>query len=293
MRPRRAPRAGRGRFAVGLLFAALAIGAPAGAPTSGVSGARAQDASSAAAGRPPPPPAGTLEALFRQAAELAARGEHGEALVRFDRLVELGVQDPDVYFDRGTVHARQESYGRAIRDYRATLALRPGDADARQGIRSALEALARRRAEAEGEATVPAADPPFAGLAGFLDEAAAAWTVLVLDLAFFLALGAWILARGELRRVVGAVTTMILGALLALGLLVLGMRRGAFTAGEPAVVLDDAPLLEGPVEGAVDRGTLAEGLRVTVVDERAGHRRVRTGDRRGWVRAEAIGIVGE
>jgi len=247
-------------------------GAPAAAPVSGAT---------------------SLETIFDEAVAAAARGDHGTALDGFDRLVDIGVRDPDVYYNRALVHAWTGRYGEAIRDFRATLRLRPGDDAARAGVRTTLEALARRRAEREGEATVASGGVPFAGLFGFLDEPRAAVAVLVLDALLFAALFVVLRGRREPVRVGAGIAAAAFGVLLTLSAVVVAKRTGIFDPGRPAVALDDAALLEGPVAGATTRSPLPEGTSLWLLDEREGFTRVQAGGETGWLPAAVVGVVGE
>lgn len=248
----------------------------------------------AAALAPPAAAAGQpLGEVFRRATEAAARGDHEAALAGYDQLIEAGVTDADVFFDRATVLARQRRYGAAIRDFRAALALRPGDDGARAGLDRAQEALAERRAERDGEAVVGAETSPLRAFVAPLPEPTLAWLVLALDVAFCLALGGLWWVRREVPRAALGVAAGLLGLALAASGAALAVRRGVFRDGPAAVVLADAALLEGPVEGAEVRRRVDEGTTATVLDVRGGHARVRVGGDEGWVEVSDVGIVGE
>ena len=233
-----------------------------------------------------------LEDTFAEANEAAIRGDHGSAQRGYESLEEAGVLDPDVAFDLATVHAQQGHYGEAIRYFERTLALRPGDRDAKAGLEGARRVLADRLAAEEGEVELAEHSSLGQALVRDLSEGALAWTFVTFWLAFFLALAGWRLLKGRPRLVSAVATVLLLAAVVGDGLL-LATKRGVFRPGSPAIVVSGrAPVLEGPDPRARTRHRLLEGQRVEVVGTEPGYLRVHgPKGERGWVPEEDIGRV--
>ncbi|MBO6936868.1 MAG: tetratricopeptide repeat protein [Deltaproteobacteria bacterium] len=233
-----------------------------------------------------------LEDTFAEANEAAIRGDHAAAQASYESLEEAGVLDADVAFDLATVHAQQGHYGEAIRYFERTLALRPGDPDAKTGLVGARRVLADRLAAEEGEVELAEHSSLGQALVRDLGESALAWSFVVVWLALFLALAGWRLLSGRARLVSAVATILLLAAVVGDGLL-LATKRGVFRAGDPGIVVSGrARVLEGPDPRARVRHRLLEGQRVDVVGREPGYVRVR-GPRgeRGWVVDGEVGLV--
>lgn len=233
-----------------------------------------------------------LEDSFAEANEAAIRGDHAAAQAGYEALEEAGVLDADVAFDLATVHAQQGHYGEAIRYFERTLALRPGDPDAKAGLEGARRVLADRLAAEEGEVELTEHSSLGQALVRDLSEGALAWTFVGVWLALFVALAGWRLLKGRAKLVSAVATVLLLGAALGDGLL-LATKRGVFRAGAPAIVVSGrARVLEGPDPRARTRHRLLEGQRVEVVGREPGYLRVRgPNGERGWVPANDVGLV--
>jgi tetratricopeptide (TPR) repeat protein len=226
-----------------------------------------------------------LGALFDASNAAGARGEHDLAIQGYQRLLEAGVDDPDVYFNLATAHARAGRFGYAILHFERALALRPSDEGARRGLTAAQEALGARRAARTGEAVVDTGPPFPEALVRGLSSDLLALVLLGLNVALF----GLLMVR---RRPFAASTRAALGAgagvcatLLVLAALLLLARTGVLREGAPGVVVaEEAVLREAPDPRAAQRGRALEGERVRVLDQHGRYLRVRLrGAREGWV----------
>jgi hypothetical protein len=233
-----------------------------------------------------------LEDTFAEANDAAIRGDHAEAQRGYEALEEAGVLDADVAFDLATVHAQQGHYGEAIRYFERTLALRPGDPDAKKGLVDARRVLADRLAAEEGEVELTEHSSLGQALVRDLGEGALAWTFVVVWLALFVAVAGWRLLRGRARLVSAVATVLLLAAVVGDGLL-LATKRGVFREGAAGIVVSGrARVLEGPDPRARTRHRLLEGQRVEVVGREPGYLRVRgPKGERGWVLDGEVGLV--
>lgn len=251
------------RFALALLFSL--IGAPA--------MAQAQPQS--------------LPDLFRSANESAFHGEYEVAARGYEQLVELGVDDPDVYYDLGLAYAHLGQHGRAVAAFERALRARPGDDGALAGLEASRAVLGRRRAEREGEAVVDAGTTLGESLFVSVSEDVLAVAVLALTALFFgLLHGLAVVSRERERLRLGlGVATPLVGIALTVAGLGLAARAGAFDPGPPAiVVVEDAAVREGPSAAATERHEALEGERAYILDTEPGFAHVILGGgREGWV----------
>ena len=266
-----------------------------GRPTRPTTGARATLVLLAAMARPAAPRAGaqpSREALFHEAAEAYARGDHDTAASHYERLIEAGVSDPDVHYDLALAELRRDRFGSAIRHLRIALTLRPGDAEAEATLAAARTALVSARAESEGTAVVQEGAPLLEVLGGSFTEPTLAAATLLLLFASLLARGVRTQLRGNARLAAGVAAALLfpLFALAGAGVL---ERRGVFRDGPRAgVLVDRVALREGPDERAQVRSEAREGEDAVVLGEDERWRRVRLHDgRQGWAPAEAVGLV--
>ncbi len=235
----------------------------------------------------------SLGTLFAEANEAAFARRYDEAAQEYERLIEAGVEDADVEFNLGTVHAQADRLGPAIQHFERALRLRPGDDEAQRSLEDARRVLAERRARAEGEASIDTGGGFGAALARPFTEAGLAWTLLTLELLLLLAVAAAAQAPRESRRRLGAALVAgVLGIGLSFTALALLVERGIFRDGRDAIVLrDHATLREGPDPRAAPRGEAREGDWALILGEDEQYLRVRTGDHEGWVERDAVGAL--
>lgn len=233
----------------------------------------------------------SLRELFEEANVSASRGNYETAISDYQRLVEAGVRDPDVYFNLATAFAQAGDYPRAILNYERALELRPGDDQTEENLRAAEKTLEEGRAESEGEATIQRSISMSDAIYAPFTEDALALALLASNFVFFGCL-AWIWA---LRRRRGRLLGLAIGAGLVLGFcaLGLGVKAGMFRDGLRAVALDDRVILrEGPDEDARIRGEARGGDRAEVlaIDRDFVKLRVVSGPD-GWAGAGSVGLV--
>jgi tetratricopeptide (TPR) repeat protein len=227
----------------------------------------------------------SLSDIFRTANEAAFHGDYEAAATGYEQLVDVGVDDPDVFYDLGLAYAHLGRHGRAVAAFERALRGRPGDAGALAGLEASRTALGRRRAERQGEAVVDAGTPFGESLFGSVSEDVLAASVLVLMALFFGLLTSLSFATAERTRLAIGVITPLVGislTILGFGLLA---RTGAFDPGPAAIVVhEDASLREGPSAAATERHRALEGERAYVLGSEAGFAHVVLGGgREGWV----------
>jgi hypothetical protein len=248
----------------------------------------ANDAASAAEAATLP---GTVEALFRRANELAFAENHAAALEVYGALGDVGIVDPDVEQNIAVCHARLGDLPRAIFHFERALLLRPGDEGVETALAAAEDALARARADEEGEAEL-ARDTHFArSLVRGVSERGLAISLLLGMGLLCAAAVARRRTRSEAPRLGLTLLALFLAVFVGVSASGLVAKQGWLRQGTPAVILTDpvqlhqSPDSRSPVLATPARG----GERATVLDEYEGFVRVRLGARQGWARADHVG----
>ncbi len=235
----------------------------------------------------------SIERIFTAGNEAYFKGDFAGAVAQYQRLLDAGVRDPDVYFNLATAEARLSHLGKAVLYFERCLWLRAGDDGAEQELASARSALGHRRAEREGQATVQARPPLVEALVRPLPADLLAWTLLALDVLLFALLLARRRTRRETVRLGLAVTLPLLGLLLLTTAAGLAVKAGAFEQGRAAIVLrDGAELREGPDGAAQVRGTAHEGqsARLSRSEGDFVHAQLAGGER-GWMKRSDVAAI--
>jgi len=234
-----------------------------------------------------------IDEIFERGNEAYYEGNTRHAIRQYERLVEAGVHDPDLYYNLATAYARDKRWGYAILYFERTLALRPGDEGAERGLKAARETLARRRAQTEGEAEVTTSRPFGETVVRPLSENTLAWLLLALDLGLFGVLVARRYTRGESARLALGIAAPLTAVALVLAGAGLTIKTGALERGEPAIVLEENVVVrEGPDPRAARRAEAREGERARVIERYDGFVRVRLpGGREGWMSSSKVGTI--
>jgi tetratricopeptide (TPR) repeat protein len=240
-----------------------------------------------------PARAQSLERIFSTANEAYFHGDFAKAAAQYQRLLDAGVEDPDVCFNLATAHARLGHLGQAVVYFERTLWLRPGDETAEQELATARAMLGRRRAERDGQATVRARPPLSEALVRPIGADLLALLVLALDALFFALLLARAREKREALRLGLAISLPLVGLLLLVSAAGLLVKTEVGKTGPAAIVLrEGAELREGPDphaqvralghEGQVARASRHEGSFVRVQLE---------GGDRGWMKNNDLGTI--
>ncbi|MCA9575064.1 MAG: tetratricopeptide repeat protein [Polyangiales bacterium] len=235
--------------------------------------------------------ADTVHALFRRANELAFAENYAGALEVYGALTDVGIVDPDVEQNIAVCYARTGRLARAIFHFERALLLRPGDEGIERGLAAVEDALARARAEAEGEAEL-ATDKHFVrAMVRSVSEQALAIALLSTVALLCLALVARRRAQDEVPRVAAGVASLFALVLCVVAAVGLVVKQGWLRDGVPAVVLEDeVPLHQSPdARSPVLDAPARAGERGVVLDEYEGFVRLRLGARQGWARTADVG----
>lgn len=234
-----------------------------------------------------------LADVFRTANEAYFRGDFKLAVQNYQRLVDAGVRDADVYFNLAIASARADELGNAILNLERADRLRPGDDETNTALETARATLGKRLAQAKGEATIQAKPPMSEALVRSVHEDTLAVAVLVFDVLFFGLLLAYPRLRTDAQRNTSAVAAAACGVLLLISGTGLFLKRGGQTEGSPAVVLrEGAELREGPDRHARQRASAHEGVSARVLASDGSFVRVKIpGGAEGWMAQHDIGLI--
>lgn len=233
----------------------------------------------------------SLVETFRQATDAAMAGDCGEAEQGYSSLYEAGVRDPDVEHNRGVCFAREHELARAVFHFERALLYRPGDEDTRAALAEAEEALARGRADEEGEAEL-ARDVHFAeSTVKAFGEPGLTATVVVSVALFFIILLVRRVAEGETPRLALGIAAPVVALIALASAGGLAAKRGMFSDGRPGIILEDRVTLRAapdPQSPATERVARA-GERVRVLDTYEDFVRVSVAGQTGWAPAADVG----
>jgi hypothetical protein len=236
----------------------------------------------------------TLQSLFTSANNAFWNGEYQQAAQIYEELEELGVRDVVLSYNLGTAYARIGRLGKAVQQYERALKLEPGHADTRYNLQAVRAFLARRASESGRDADLAPAVGPWRAVLDRFSLNVAATIFLVVYLLLFAALTVRrFLGKTEMPRLTSGVLAGVLAVLtLAMASVVLGKWQQETGQDEAVVVAADLlTVVEGP-RSEVQRFTLEEGSRVTVLEQREGWTRLRDDQGRdGWALAETLGRI--
>jgi tetratricopeptide (TPR) repeat protein len=235
----------------------------------------------------------SLDEIFRAGNEAFAHGQYAAAGERYQRVIDAGVRDADVYMNLGLAHARAGELGHAVLAFEQSLHYRPGDNDATSAVAQARAAIGKRSAERQGEALVETRPPLADAIVRPFAEDSLAYLLLICNAGLFLSLIVRSRAQRETTRTGLAVSASLFGLALvcvASGLLV---KRGFLREGEPAIVLrEGAELREAPDPRATTRARASEGGSARVLARDEGYARVRTSSGAvGWMSDTDVALI--
>lgn len=235
----------------------------------------------------------SLDEIFRAGNDSFAHGQYDVAAERYQRLIDAGVRDADVYMNLGLAHARAGELGRAVLAFEQSLHYRPGDTEATNALNQARASIGKRSAERQGEALVETRPPLMEAIVRPFSEDTLAYALLFCDAVLFLSLIVRRRAQNETTRTGLAVAAALSGLALLCVLSGLLVKRGTFREGEPAIVLrDGAELREAPDPRATLRARASEGGSARILARDQGFARVRTSSGAvGWMSDADVALI--
>jgi tetratricopeptide (TPR) repeat protein len=237
--------------------------------------------------------ADSLPEIYARGNAAYARGDYGSAIKEYETLEESGVSDADVSYNLACAYASAGKYGPAIRFFERALRRSPGDDDAERGLKLARDLLGERQAKERGEAIVAERPPLSRALFAAVSEDALALTLLASSVLGSLTLLALLAARAEALRLGLGIAGAFFALLAGVSAFGVGAKTDFGAEGRRAVVLvDRAPLREGPDPNARLAAELSEGESVRVLAQEGpfAHVRLSRGSE-GFVPRSAVGEI--
>lgn len=231
-------------------------------------------------------------ALLTEANQLYEEGNYADAVVAYEALVAIGVNDQVLYYNLGNAHLRMDQLGEAIANYRRAQRLAPRDQDIAINLavaRSQTQDLVAAPTQLENTNArflvaqlllptrwVSANESAYLALS--------LWSVLSL-----LVVSTRIFPAVRRRLTYG----MAVGAvLLGLSLVPLGMHLSGQWRPSAVVITPDVAIKSGPGVNYLTEFTLHDGTEVQIIETRMDWVRiVLPGDLQGWAPQIAFTVV--
>jgi hypothetical protein len=229
-----------------------------------------------APGAPSAPSGDRFQALFQEGNQQYLSGDYNGAVATYRKLVDSGLQHPDVYFNLGNAYYRAGFKGLAVLFYERALTLDPNDS----AVLSNLETVRKElidRVVMPGEGGV--GDPLWHEFVRGLGLGRLTWIALGLYWLFFGLLAARVLlglgGEGPVRRLLFWISIPVLSLALVAGGLLASRIWLAERVHHAVVVAPAAALREGPERSAKSLMEVHEGLKVRLLSSAGDHVRVR------------------
>jgi hypothetical protein len=224
-------------------------------------------------------------ALFNKGNQYYDDGKFDQAVGEYEKIINLGIKNYQVYYNLGNAYFRQNQLGQAILSYRRALVLKPGDEDTEANLAFVklftLDKLEEQKI-----------NPLSNLLAWFLGLWSKDKLTLLTSLFYMLsvAAGIFILLRGAKRYLLfGLICFLILFALSGTSLWA-KIKSDSIEYG--VVVASQAEVRSGPGSDYVLQFTGHEGLEFRVDEQAEGWYRISLPNGiKGWIPKEAVEIV--
>ncbi len=228
------------------------------------------------------------EAGFRRAGDACLKEQYPDCVAAYQQLADSGYGSSDLEYNLGTALLRQGKLGLAVLHLERALRLDPSDADARANLDRARQLRVDKLVGAPEER--PGEEPLAQRIAAHTDGQL--WTALFLGLwclGGLLLAALWIARPPALRaacKVAGSSLLLLALPCAAVTACHAYLRERAH---EAVVVVEALPVREGPQPDAKPAFEVHEGLKVRVLDQEGGFRRIRLSNGlQGWVPAPGV-----
>lgn len=233
--------------------------------------------------------AGITDSLFVQGNTWFSKKQYDNAIQCYTRIIELGFESPNLYYNLGNAYYKQNKYARAILNYEKALLLRPGDIDIQQNLSLANAHVVDKIS----------AVPDFflkrwiAAVRDMLGPDQWAHLSIILLLIALLGFTLFKLKSGMLFKkagfilgVVGLLFTLISGAFMY-------SRIKSIRDHESAIImLPDVNAHSSPDAQSTNVFVLHEGTKVTVTDSIQDWKEIRIANgNKGWITEDALADI--
>lgn len=237
--------------------------------------------------------ASSLEDFFKQGNISFEKGEYQKAVDLFRKLEELGVDSPELYYNRATAEARLGNLGKSIQYYEKVLVRVPGDEHTVHNLSTIRDFIARRASEQGRDADLAPAAGPWRALLDRFSLPSATISFLIFYLSLFIVL---IVRRyvkeGMIRMTMGVLVGVLAAISIFTGTVLVGKWSHLQNVREAVVISNELlPVREGPASDVV-RFELEEGSRLRVLEKRDSWFLIQDDQgRNGWSEAQSLGEI--
>ncbi len=231
--------------------------------------------------------ASETEQLFLKGNSLYESGDYSGALQKYEKIIEYGIENPDVYYNLGNTFLKLGKKGKAVLNYEKAYKLSSNDRDIQFNLELARLQVVDKAPE----------ESPFKNIT----EKMLSYTSVQFDMIVFLIIfwlfGAvpvlyYFYRNSETRRII-VYAGIILFLFSLLSGTVLAYKYHKLNIEKYAVIISPrVDIRSGPGESNPVLFQLHEGLKVKLVDSRKGWSLISIGEKmNGWVLSEKIGII--
>jgi tetratricopeptide (TPR) repeat protein len=224
-------------------------------------------------------------ALFNKGNQYYDEGKFDQAIEEYEKIINLGIKNYQVYYNLANAYFRQNQLGQAILSYRRALVLKPGDEDTEANL-AFVKLFTLDKLEEQKINPLSNLLSWFLGL--WSKDKLALFTSLFYVLS--VAAGIFILLRGAKRYLLfGLICFLILFAISGTSLWA-KIKSDSIQYG--VVVAPQAEVRSGPGSDYVLQFTGHEGLEFRVDEQAEGWYRISLPNGiKGWIPKEAVEIV--
>ena len=231
-----------------------------------------------------------FSSIFEQANHAYLDGDYATALKGFQKLIEAGLDNPDVYYNLANTYYRSGKVGMAILYFEKTLVLDPANTAALSNLKIARKQLIDKVVMVEGGGV---GEPLWHGFIRGLDLGWLTWLFLVF---YFVVFGILIVRRislkGRLRRLLFWINVPALSILVVLALLFFSRIYLEERVHHGVVISKTVALREGPERSAKVFLEVHDGLKVRVLNQVGDFVRVRLSNGvEGFVASSQLGRI--
>ncbi|MFQ5680711.1 MAG: tetratricopeptide repeat protein [Candidatus Omnitrophota bacterium] len=223
--------------------------------------------------------------IFHKANSLYEQQRYLDAAGEYNRLIDMGLEAGNIYYNLGNCYFRLGKLGYAILNYERARRFMPRDGDLRANYEYARSLVKQSSGVGQRHWLSRLTDILFGGLT--LDGLAIFLSVVyILSLLLFAARLCLAAKRGQILALL-----IFLCLLFFLGLFSF-VRRASYDNRRAIIVAEEAAAGFEPRDNSTRHFTVYEGAAVDIVGERAGWAKISRGDGKvGWVKRMAVEMV--
>jgi tetratricopeptide (TPR) repeat protein len=225
------------------------------------------------------------EELYSLANLALADERFDEAIAGYSKIEDMGIENPDVYYNMGNAYAKSDQLGMAVYYYEKSAKL--------LSKKDALHNLAFVRQRLSLASQSVDARSPLERMTSFLTLKESSDWALALYVATFVFLSIRLRGRKEGTRKIAGRLALFSCILFLFSGMTATYKFYLQSQSSYAIVLSGtAPLYEVPMENIEATNDVPEGVKLTLLEEEDGWYKVTSpGGLAGWVRAGKVGVI--